>query len=190
GGAVSAGGDILLKAEGDIALLAARNSSEMERESSSSSVGAGVAFTVGAGGAGPGLTANASASRGDGDSQDITWSNTHISAGNRLTLESGGDTTLRGAVASGEQVVAAIGGNLAIDSLQDIHTFRSKDQSVGGSVTVGGGASGSLNVGQQKIDSDYASVTEQSGIKAGDGGFDIRVEGNTDLKGAVIASNQ
>src|SRR5690606_36965441 len=53
-----------------------------------------------------------------------------------------------------------------------------------------GGASGSLNVGQQKIDSDYASVTEQSGIKAGDGGFDIRVEGNTDLKGAVIASNQ
>jgi len=29
---------------------------------------------------------------------------------------------------------------------------------------------------------------EQSGIKAGDAGFQIKVDGNTDLKGAVIAS--
>src|SRR5437660_610779 len=31
-------------------------------------------------------------------------------------------------------------------------------------------------------------VTEQSGIKAGDGGFTVKVNGNTDLKGGVIAS--
>ncbi|MFV0920549.1 hypothetical protein ACI1PM_26250, partial [Ralstonia nicotianae] len=31
-------------------------------------------------------------------------------------------------------------------------------------------------------------VTEQSGIKAGDRGFQVNVHGNTDLKGAVIAS--
>ncbi|SFF27144.1 filamentous hemagglutinin, partial [Paracidovorax wautersii] len=46
----------------------------------------------------------------------------------------------------------------------------------------------SANYGQQRINSDYASVTEQSGIRAGDGGFQIDVRGNTDLKGAVIAS--
>ncbi|MBU9581097.1 hypothetical protein KTE26_21930, partial [Ralstonia mannitolilytica] len=34
----------------------------------------------------------------------------------------------------------------------------------------------------------YAGVNEQSGIQAGSGGFDINVKGNTDLKGAVIAS--
>lgn len=49
------------------------------------------------------------------------------------------------------------------------------------------GASGSF--GATDIDSDYASVTEQSGIKAGDDGFDIRVGGNTDLIGGVIASS-
>ena len=32
------------------------------------------------------------------------------------------------------------------------------------------------------------SVTEQSGIYAGDGGFDITVGGHTQLDGAVIAS--
>ena len=34
----------------------------------------------------------------------------------------------------------------------------------------------------------YKSVTEQAGIYAGKEGFDIKVENNTDLKGAVIAS--
>ena len=38
--------------------------------------------------------------------------------------------------------------------------------------------------------SSYASVTEQSGIKAGDGGFTVNVQGNTDLKGGAITSTQ
>ncbi len=41
---------------------------------------------------------------------------------------------------------------------------------------------------KSKTDSTYASVTDQAGIYAGEGGFDIEVGGNTDLKGAVIAS--
>lgn len=49
--------------------------------------------------------------------------------------------------------------------------------------------SGSISGGKSKIDSDYASVIEQSGIKAGDDGFQITVAGNTDLKGAVITSS-
>jgi filamentous hemagglutinin len=35
----------------------------------------------------------------------------------------------------------------------------------------------------------YAGVNEQAGIQAGDGGFNISVKGNTDLHGAVIASD-
>jgi filamentous hemagglutinin len=38
--------------------------------------------------------------------------------------------------------------------------------------------------------SNYASVTEQSGLHAGDKGFQVDVKGNTDLKGAVIASSE
>ncbi|MGD7268425.1 hemagglutinin repeat-containing protein, partial [Ralstonia pseudosolanacearum] len=90
--------------------------------------------------------------------------------------------------ATGKQVVANVGGDLNIESLQDTSTYHTKDQSIGGSVTVGFGFSGSANFSQQKIDSDFASVTEQSGIKAGDRGFQVNVHGNTDLKGAVIAS--
>ncbi|MBU2703800.1 hypothetical protein Ga0466249_004950, partial [Sporomusaceae bacterium BoRhaA] len=40
-----------------------------------------------------------------------------------------------------------------------------------------------------KTDSNYNSVTEQAGIFAGKDGFDINVGKNTDLKGAVIASD-
>ena len=49
-------------------------------------------------------------------------------------------------------------------------------------------AGASLNLGQQAIDSDYASVTERSGIEAGDGGFQVNVAGDTTLIGAAIAS--
>jgi filamentous hemagglutinin len=48
--------------------------------------------------------------------------------------------------------------------------------------------SGSVSLSKSNTDSTYASVIEQSGIKAGDGGFDVKVKGNTDLKGGAIAS--
>ncbi|MHC6085801.1 two-partner secretion domain-containing protein [Ralstonia solanacearum] len=188
GSDIKGGGDVSLKADGDINLLAARNASEMHRSSSSVSGGVGVAVSLNSNGAAFGVTANASASRGKGEGSDVSWTNTHVSAGNTLTLESGGNTNLKGAVAAGKQVIANVGGDLNIESLQDTSKYHSKDQSISGSVTVGYGFSGSASASQQKIDSDFASVTEQSGIKAGDKGFQVNVRGNTDLKGAVIAS--
>lgn len=190
GSDIRAGGDAVLKADGDINLLAAQNIIETRRTSSNSSAGVGVAISVGQGGAAMGVTANASIGRGKGEGKDVTWTNSHVTAGERLILESGGDTRLRGAVASGRQVVANAGGNLSIESLQDTSTFRSKDTNVGGSVTVGAGFSGSVNLSQQKIHSDYASVTEQSRIEAGAGGFQIRARDNTDLRGAAITSSE
>nr|WP_314710866.1 hypothetical protein [uncultured Comamonas sp.] len=86
-----------------------------------------------------------------------------------------------------------MGGNLHIESLQDSSTYASRSQSIGGSITIspaGVPTGGSFNAGKSKVDSNYLSVVEQSGIKAGDGGFDVQVQGDTSLKGAVIASNQ
>ncbi|WP_238909821.1 hemagglutinin repeat-containing protein [Achromobacter ruhlandii] len=190
GSDIRAGGDAVLKADGDINLLAAQNTIETSRTSGNSSAGVGVAISVGQGGAAMGVTANASIGTGKGEGKDVTWTNSHVTAGERLILGSGGDTRLRGAVASGRQVVADAGGNLSIESLQDTSTFRSKDTNVGGSVTVGAGFSGSVNLSQQKIHSDYASVTEQSRIEAGAGGFQIRARDNTDLRGAAITSSE
>ena len=81
-----------------------------------------------------------------------------------------------------------MGGNLNLESLQDTSTFSGKQQNIGGSVTVGAGFSGSVSYSKSKAKGDFASVNEQTGIQAGDGGFQVNVKGNTDLKGAVIAS--
>ncbi|WP_150601118.1 hemagglutinin repeat-containing protein [Pandoraea fibrosis] len=192
GSEIAAGKDVKLTSDGTLDILAAKDTSEHHRTSSGVSGGIGLGISVGTGETSMGVTANASASRGKADGKDVTQRNSHIVAGGAAEIASGGDTNIRGGTVVGERVVADIGGDLNIESLQDTSVYASKDQSISGSATVGlgsaGGASGSINVSHQQINSDFASVTEQSGIKAGDGGFDITVKGNTDLTGAIIAS--
>jgi len=188
GSDINADGNVTLKADGEINLLAAKNTVETTRRSHSSSSGAGLAISVGQNGFAFGVTANASRGKGEGEGRDTIWSNTHINAGEQLILESGVDTNLRGAIVSGKQVIATIGGDLNIESLQDTSTFHSKDTHMGGSATVGYGVSGSVSYSNTKVEGDFASVREYSGIQAGDNGFQINVKGNTDLKGGVIAS--
>jgi hypothetical protein len=90
------------------------------------------------------------------------------------------DTALRGAKAQGETVQAEVGRDLTLASLQDTDTYRSKQSSAGGGFSVGtGGFSANLALSKGKTDSDYRSVNEQSGIYAGEGGFDIQVGKHT-----------
>ncbi|WP_323122905.1 hemagglutinin repeat-containing protein [Burkholderia alba] len=191
GSAISAGNNAKLAAEGNVNLQAAENTSSQHSTNSGSSASVGVSFTVGAK-TGVALTAGVAGNRGNADGDSSTWTNTHVAAGNQLTIQSGGDTNLKGAVASGKQVIADVGGNLNVESLQDKNHYDSKQQNAGVSVSVCPPpcvSSVSGSVGQTKMNSDYASVTEQSGIKAGDGGFQVDVKGNTDLKGGVIGSS-
>ncbi|MBL5980374.1 hemagglutinin repeat-containing protein [Comamonas sp. NyZ500] len=188
GSDIAAGQDATLAAEGDIRLQAAQNTASLGGRSSSSSGSIGVSV-----GQQTGITVSASKGRGNQAGDDLTHTNTHIAAGNSVTLQSGGDTDLKGAVVSGKQVVAEVGGDLNIESLQDSSSYASRNQSAGGSLTIspaGVPIGGGLNAGRSKVNSNYQSVTEQSGIQAGDGGFQVSVKGDTDLKGAVIASNQ
>ncbi|MGZ7174126.1 hemagglutinin repeat-containing protein [Burkholderia gladioli] len=194
GSTISARNNAKLAAEGNVNLQAAENTSSQHSTNSGSSASAGVSFTVGDK-SGIAFTAGVAGNRGNADGDSSTWTNTHVSAGNELAIQSGGDTNLKGAVASGKQVVADVGGNLNIESLQDKDHYDSKQQSAGISASVcapplcTGKSSVAGSVGQTKMNSDYASVIEQSGIKAGDGGFQVDVKGNTDLKGGVVASS-
>nr|WP_279627068.1 hemagglutinin repeat-containing protein [Xanthomonas prunicola] len=190
GSDIKAGNNLLLAADNNITLEAAQDTFEQHSTNKSKSAAIGVAITYGADGFAAGVTASASGSRGKADGTDVTQRNSHLSAGNTATIISGNDTTLKGAVLSANSVLADIGGDLNIESLQDTSTYASKDKAVGGSVTFGIGFSASASYSSNKVNGDFASVTEQSGIQAGDGGFDIRVGGNTDLKGGVIASTQ
>ena len=84
-----------------------------------------------------------------------------------------------------------VGGNLNIESQQDSQKYDEKYTSGGLNVNInyatGAGISGGASSGTTK--SDYNSVTDQSGIYAGEGGFNITVDKNTDLKGGVIDSD-
>jgi filamentous hemagglutinin len=186
GSDLKAGGNASLQAEGDVTLRATQDKARLTGSNRSSSGSIGVSV----GTSGVGVTASASAGRGSQAGDDVTQRNAHVSAGGTASLRSGADTSLQGAVVQGATVQAEVGGNLNITSLQDTSTYAAKQQSAGASLTVGAGSGGSFNAAKSSTQSSFASVTEQSGIKAGDGGFQVSVGQNTDLKGGVIASTQ
>jgi filamentous hemagglutinin len=185
GSTVTAGKTIDLQADNKVQLLAAKNTASQTSSDKSSSGSIGVSL----GTSGFGVTASASQGRGSADGTDVSYTNTRIQ-GNKVSTQSGGDTDIKGAVVKADSVTTQVGGNLNIESLQDTSTYKESSKSIGGSVTVGAGVSGSISAGKTNIDSNYASVQEQSGIRTGDGGFQVDVEGRTDLKGGAITSTQ
>ena len=80
--------------------------------------------------------------------------------------------------------------SLRIRSVQDTETYQGKQQNGNVQVTLGYGLSASGSYSQSKIRADHASVTGQSGIYAGEDGYQIKVGDNTDLKGGIITSGK
>ncbi len=115
--------------------------------------------------------------------------NTHVTGANSVSITSGGDTNIIGSDVSGKHVSADVGGNLNIASVQDTTVSEAHQSSTSGGFSISqGGGSGSFSSQHGDAHGNYAGVNEQAGIQAGDGGFDVNVKGNTDLKGAAIAS--
>lgn len=191
GSEVKAGKDVALDAARDVNLIASQDTQLTTGKNSSSGGSIGVGIGVGSGGAGISVSANANSSKGHEKGNGIWQNETTVDAGNQVTIHSGRDTTLAGAQVNGKQVTADVGRDLTITSTQDSDHYDSKQNSVSGGVgyTFGAGtASASLNASRDRMKSDFDSVQEQSGIFAGDGGFDITVGKHTQLDGAVIAS--
>ncbi|MBU9854781.1 hemagglutinin repeat-containing protein [Rahnella bonaserana] len=191
GSQIKAGLDVALNAADDINLISSQNTQWLEGENSSSGGAIGIGIGMGESGAGINISASGNASRGSESGNGTQHNETTIDAGNRISINSGDDTTIAGAQVSGNSVVADIGGDLTISSLQDSDYYDSSQKSISGGASFSFGTmtgSGGISAANDKMNSDYNSVTEQSGIFAGDGGFDITVGGHTQLDGAVIAS--
>ena len=198
----SAGKEANLSATGEMNLLAAANTSDMRSTNSGSNASMGATFALGGQQNGLSFQAGAQGSSGKANGDETSYSNTTIQVGSAaqpgtLNISSGGNTTLRGATASANTVNADIKGNLTIESLQDTSSYDSKQTSVGAGVSVcvpplcyGTMVVVNVNAAQSKIDGDYASVGEQSALRAGDGGFNVKVGGDTTLKGGAITSTQ
>ncbi|MCT4700307.1 contact-dependent inhibition toxin CdiA, partial [Enterobacteriaceae bacterium H20N1] len=184
------GNNVTLVAQNDLLLDAASNNREQKSSNNSSGWAAGVHVSVGKE-TGIGVQASGYQSKGGDDGKTTEYVNTRVNARDELSMSSGRDTVIAGAQALGEKIVADVGRDLLVSSLQDTDDYTSwqKDVSGGASFTFGTmTGSASLNISNSKTKSEYASVGEQSGLFAGDKGFDITVGKHTQLDGAVIAS--
>ncbi|MFL1418200.1 hemagglutinin repeat-containing protein, partial [Pseudomonas fildesensis] len=191
GSKLQAGNEMLLAAERDIRLEAAANTQKLDGKNSSGGGAIGVSLGFGSSGAGLSIFANANKGSGNEKGTGTTWTETTLDAGKQVSLISGRDTVLKGAQVSADQIKAAVGRDLTLQSLQDTDDYKSKqtDVSGGASFTIGTmTGSGSLSVSKSKIDSNYKSVQEQTGLFGGKGGYQIDVGNHTQLDGSVIAS--
>ncbi|MDO7934287.1 hemagglutinin repeat-containing protein [Xanthomonas euvesicatoria] len=176
------GENVALSAANDLNLLSnlETNTNKSENKNAGGEIGVSVGTTTG-------VYLTAYAGKGSAKGNSDVHAESVVTANDRLTLVSGNDTTIKGAQAVGDRVLADVGGDLLIQSEQDTSDYKSKQQQAG--MTLVWGFSGSsASYSQQKVNSSYTSVTEQSGIQAGNGGFDITVGGNTHLIGGAIAS--
>ncbi|MCO8576176.1 hemagglutinin repeat-containing protein [Burkholderia multivorans] len=177
--------DVLLQATNQVNLLNSTDTDSTRSTNKSSSASVGVSYGTG----GFGVSAAMSRAHGDANSDAAMQNNTHINASNTATIVSGGDTNVIGANVNANKVVVDVGGNLNLASVQDTTHSAAHQSSTGGGFSISqGGGSASFSAQSGHASGNYAGVKEQAGIQAGSGGYDINVKGNTDLKGAYIAS--
>ncbi len=138
-----------------------------------------------------------SGGQGRDNQNEVTHTATQVSGAKAVNINAGGDLTLNGATVEAARITAEVGGNLAITSVQDASVGQSRQSSSGANVSLcippicyGAVATGSASLAGAKADGVFLSPGIQSGLKAGDGGFNVNVRGNTSLTGAVIESTQ
>ncbi|WP_198364088.1 hemagglutinin repeat-containing protein, partial [Burkholderia ubonensis] len=178
--------DVILAAKNQVNIVNTTDTDSTRSTNESKSASLGV--SVGTGGFG--VSAAMSKANGDGNSDLATQNNSRVNAASGVTVISGGDTNIIGSNVKGNQVNADVGGNLNIASVQDTLSSAAHRSSSGGGFSISqGGASANFSQSKGNATGSYAGVNEQAGIRAGDGGFNINVTGNTDLKGGLIASD-
>lgn len=189
GSSVNAAQNLDLVAVHNLTIDAAQNTYDNTTTNKSESGSVGVAASIGQGGVAFGVTVSAAYGHGNANTSSVQQVNSQVSAGDKLTFVSGGDTTLAGAVLSANQVQGLVGGDLTIQSLQDTLQSHSTQTNVSASATFGYGASVSASYNHASSHANDANVVQQSGIEAGDGGFQVSVGGNTNLIGGLLTSS-
>ncbi|MGV2880329.1 filamentous hemagglutinin N-terminal domain-containing protein [Pantoea vagans] len=190
------GDNVSLNAGRDIALNSAVDSSNQQSSSGGSKYGVGVGFGLGGSQNGFSLELAASQNSANGNGNSITHHNSEVSAAGDLTVKAGQDVRLNGANLNGNHVDLNAGRNLEIASQQDRASYDSHQSSSGFSASIcippicaGVPVQGSASMSGSKIYNDFDSVQQQSGISAGDGGYNIYVGNHTQLDGAIMASS-
>ena len=190
GSDVAGKGGTNLYADNEVNIKSTEQVHQERSENKSEGWNAGVAISYGQGGFAFGVTAGGNYGKGYGNGDEVTYRNSHVGDENSKTsIISGGVTTIAGGQVVGKSVHLDAAA-LNIESQQDTLKFEGEQQNIEGQITVGYGASGSASYSQSEVNADYASVREQSGIFAGDDGYQISVKEQTHLKGGLITSTK
>ena len=188
-GETISGKTVKLVASNDVSLQAATNRSEKLENAKSKGWSVGANISV-AGGGLLGFDASANAAKQKGNTKVTTHTGTTVVGSDAVNITSGKDTRISGSKVIGKSITADVGGNLSIESLQDTKTYVGETSNKGFSVSTNAGSLSNVSISSSngKMKSDYASVTDQAGIYAGDGGFVINTAETTSLTGTVIDS--
>ncbi len=109
-----------------------------------------------------------------------TASSSHLQAGGDMAIRAtGGDVTVVGSqLQAGRDADVSATGSIVMRSGEHRDAVRGEPD----------GVSGSVSASRDRMNSNFDSVKEQSGIFAGSGGFDIKLGNHTQLDGGVLAS--
>ncbi|WP_434159391.1 hemagglutinin repeat-containing protein [Sinorhizobium meliloti] len=184
-------GDITLRAGDDVMLENATAASSASSGTKSASAGIGIGAGIGVNGVGVGLTGNAAAASGKSNGEGTTAVNARVTGRGDVTIRSGDDTVLKGAVVSAEAVTAEVGDDLTIVSVPD--TGKSANSSLSGGFSLGGALGSTpsvsgISIGGGKGSGSTNWITEQSGLVSG-GSMDVTVGGDTHLGAGKIISD-
>ena len=188
GSDIQGAGGTLLAADNRILLQSATfgQNEESRHQSSGWNVGATARYD---GKPNIGITVGGQTGHGNGHGAGESHRHSHIgNKGSQTILQSGGDTTLRGAQVAGKGIQADVQ-NLSIESVQDTAAYQGRQKSGGAQISAGyGGVGINGHYRQSQLDADHQSVSEQSGLYAGDDGYQIHVREKVDLIGSAIIS--
>ncbi|KDM90062.1 hemagglutinin repeat-containing protein [Photobacterium galatheae] len=170
---------------GTVNVVAAQQTQSGQSSTESGTIGASMTVH----GSNTGGSLNASLNLSEQRSQSTTYVNSGV-VGSTITVHSRGDTNIKGAHVEAEKALNLdIGGDLNVASVQNRHSTSNQGSGISGGVSLNGGgnatgANGGLNASKgRSVTSDTLLTTLTSG-----GTADIKVAGNTDVTGALVAT--
>ncbi|MEG9475375.1 hemagglutinin repeat-containing protein [Mannheimia indoligenes] len=189
GSDVGGKGGTKLSSEGDVNILAIDENHLERSQNKSGGFNAGVAVQFGGAGSPTlGVTAGGNTSKGYGNGESRAWVGSRVGSQlSKTEIDSGNTANIIGSQVQGKRVEVKAK-DLNIQSLQDTMSYKGKQESVQGQLTVGYGASGSVGYSNSKMNANYASVKQQAGIFAGDEGYGLDIENKVQLTGGAILS--
>lgn len=180
--------EIELKAGNDLVIGAAGNSASEVNSYTSSGWSIGAIVSPHGNGL-IGIEANRHSVKEHAIEKRINYTASTISGIDTVKTESTGNTEITGARIEGNRINITSDADLVVKSLQEIHDYKqtSRNKSISLSYGVNGLQNSSGQNFKGTVDSHFTTVTSQAGIYAGEGGYHVDVNNNTQLVGSVIS---